>query len=237
MIKKRNVPIKSLLLDQSFSAGIGNWIADEVLYQAKVHPYQYTRSLIEEEFEALHKSITDVIGFAVKVNADSDLFPKSWLFHYRWFKGKRNKKADKDGDGDDGDAGKPKMPDGNLIVFDSVGSRTTAIVPAVQVLRGDKSAGKGKRAKGGNAGKKRKKADVDQEEDNDDDAGDEEEKKPKKSPKGKGSKGNAGKKRKKTDLDDDEDNCVADDDAEDRAEDKGSEGKKVSYYSYCISHF
>ena len=31
---KRRVPIKSLLLDQTFSAGVGNWVADEVLFQA-----------------------------------------------------------------------------------------------------------------------------------------------------------------------------------------------------------
>eukprot|EP00960_Hanusia_phi_P017236 507207-Hanusia_phi.AAC.2 len=27
------VPVKGALLDQSFCAGVGNWIADEVLYQ------------------------------------------------------------------------------------------------------------------------------------------------------------------------------------------------------------
>jgi len=26
-VKKRKVPIKALLLDQSFSAGVGNWVA------------------------------------------------------------------------------------------------------------------------------------------------------------------------------------------------------------------
>jgi formamidopyrimidine-DNA glycosylase len=37
-LKKRKAPIKALLLNQSFAAGVGNWIADEVLYQAAVHP-------------------------------------------------------------------------------------------------------------------------------------------------------------------------------------------------------
>ncbi|MEJ7658913.1 MAG: hypothetical protein WKG07_04455 [Hymenobacter sp.] len=30
--------VKPLLLDQSLTAGLGNWIVDEVLLQAKIHP-------------------------------------------------------------------------------------------------------------------------------------------------------------------------------------------------------
>lgn len=37
-MQKRKGPIKGILLDQHFLAGIGNWIADEVLYQARVQP-------------------------------------------------------------------------------------------------------------------------------------------------------------------------------------------------------
>ncbi|OBZ78938.1 Formamidopyrimidine-DNA glycosylase [Grifola frondosa] len=39
-VRKRSCPIKALLLDQSFSAGVGNWVADEILYHARVHPEQ-----------------------------------------------------------------------------------------------------------------------------------------------------------------------------------------------------
>jgi formamidopyrimidine-DNA glycosylase len=37
-IKSRKGSIKGLLLDQSFLAGIGNWVADEVLYQVNHTP-------------------------------------------------------------------------------------------------------------------------------------------------------------------------------------------------------
>lgn len=30
---------------QSFSAGVGNWVADEVLYQCRIHPEQPAASL------------------------------------------------------------------------------------------------------------------------------------------------------------------------------------------------
>jgi formamidopyrimidine-DNA glycosylase len=41
-IKSKKGSIKGLLLDQSFLAGIGNWVADEVLYQVN-----HTNSLFE----------------------------------------------------------------------------------------------------------------------------------------------------------------------------------------------
>ncbi|CAG8751190.1 25209_t:CDS:2, partial [Racocetra persica] len=109
----------ALLLNQSFSAGVGNWIADETLYQSRVHPAQYTNTLSDEQITALYENLIYVCQTAVEANADSSLFPSSWLFHYRW------SKANKAG---------AFMPDGEKILFDTVGGRTTAIVPSVQIL-------------------------------------------------------------------------------------------------------
>jgi hypothetical protein len=100
---KRTCPIKALLLDQSFSAGIGNYIAgegpirvahvlvsfvttfpDEVLYHARVHPEQRCNSLSEEQIRALHQQIKDVCTIAVNANADYTKFPDDWLFRHRW---------------------------------------------------------------------------------------------------------------------------------------------------------
>ncbi|CAG8511679.1 9772_t:CDS:10, partial [Scutellospora calospora] len=116
---KRHCPIKALLLDQSFSAGVGNWIADETLYQSRIHPAQYANTLSDEQITALYENLVYVCKTAVEVNADASLFPSSWLFHYRW--GKGNKVG-------------AFMPDGEKILFETVGGRTTAIVPSVQIL-------------------------------------------------------------------------------------------------------
>ncbi len=80
----RRVTLKGLLLDQSFAAGVGNWIADEVLYQAHLDPRRKANSLAPEEVEALRRSLRHVIRTAVGVNADKSRFPRSWLFHVRW---------------------------------------------------------------------------------------------------------------------------------------------------------
>lgn len=109
---KRKAPIKAVLLDQGAFAGIGNWIADEVLYQAKIAPKRLASSLDKKEVGALHKAIRDVLALAVKVDADYREFPESWLFHHRWGGGKG---AD--------------LIEGKEIVRETVGGRTSAWVP------------------------------------------------------------------------------------------------------------
>src|SRR6202022_1239098 len=49
MLRERKSPIKAVLLDQTFAAGIGNWIADEVLYQAGIAPKRRASTLSAAE--------------------------------------------------------------------------------------------------------------------------------------------------------------------------------------------
>jgi len=46
---------------QAFSAGVGNWVADEVLYQARIHPEQKANSLGAEQAAALHAQLQGVL--------------------------------------------------------------------------------------------------------------------------------------------------------------------------------
>ncbi|XP_019448079.1 PREDICTED: formamidopyrimidine-DNA glycosylase isoform X3 [Lupinus angustifolius] len=117
-LHKKKTEIKALLLDQSFISGIGNWVADEVLYQARIHPRQGASSLSEESCSALHKCIKEVIEKATEVGADSSQFPISWIFH------SREKKPGK------------AFVDGKTIEFITAGGRTTAYVPELQKLSG-----------------------------------------------------------------------------------------------------
>ena len=55
--------IKSLLLDQrAVCSGIGNWIADEVCYQTKIHPDQ--NFLTVKEVESIRLSIRKILNRA-----------------------------------------------------------------------------------------------------------------------------------------------------------------------------
>ena len=53
----RKAQIKPVLLDQKVVAGIGNIYADEILYDARLHPRRKTNTLSAEEWNALHAAI------------------------------------------------------------------------------------------------------------------------------------------------------------------------------------
>ena len=42
ILSKKKLPVKAFLLDQAILSGIGNWVADEILYNARIHPETYT---------------------------------------------------------------------------------------------------------------------------------------------------------------------------------------------------
>ncbi|XP_043722704.1 formamidopyrimidine-DNA glycosylase isoform X5 [Telopea speciosissima] len=149
-LSKKKIAIKALLLDQSYISGIGNWIADEVLYQSRIHPLQHSFSLSKESCETLHKCIKEVVQYAVEVDADSSCYPIEWLFHFRW--GKRSGKVNALEVGADSSQfpsswifhSREKKPgkafvDGKKIDFITAGGRTTAYVPELQKLTGKKT--------------------------------------------------------------------------------------------------
>jgi formamidopyrimidine-DNA glycosylase len=115
ILQKRKAPMKAVLLDQGTFAGIGNYLADEVLYQSKIAPARHGASLTLAEVRRLHDAIVSVLAFAVKVDADYEKFPPEWLFHHRW----------------GGKSGTEEIL-GRKIRRETIGGRTTAWVPEIQ---------------------------------------------------------------------------------------------------------
>ena len=80
-------PIKAVLLRQDRFPGIGNWMADEILWRAGVHP-----ALPAGRAAALAPRIRREIRFVARVAMSTigeswaDL-PRGWLFHRRWSDG------------------------------------------------------------------------------------------------------------------------------------------------------
>ena len=140
----KRVPVKALLLDQQNISGIGNWVGcvlldyypgfnnfaiganlvdrDEIMYDAKIHPEQYSNTLTPAQIKQLHKSIHYVCSFAVDNLADSSKFPEEWLFKHRWGKGKKDSST--------------TLPNGSKFVYITVGGRTSCVVPSVQKKTG-----------------------------------------------------------------------------------------------------
>ncbi|WP_151088267.1 DNA-formamidopyrimidine glycosylase [Hymenobacter baengnokdamensis] len=82
-LSRRKVLVKPLLLDQSLTAGLGNWIVDEVLFQAKIHPERLGSSLTPMETALLHAAIQEVLTTAIRHEANYKHFPKKFLIHAR----------------------------------------------------------------------------------------------------------------------------------------------------------
>ena len=78
-------PVKALLLDQRYFQGMGNWMADEVLWRSGIHPGQKSGKIQETQEKILFKQILFVARGAMKsVGVHGGDPPKSWLFHSRW---------------------------------------------------------------------------------------------------------------------------------------------------------
>jgi formamidopyrimidine-DNA glycosylase len=114
-LARRGAPIKAVLLDQSLFAGVGNWVADEVLYQARLSPHRPARSLSAAQVRTLRAAVLRVLRTAVAVDADSERFPRGWLFHHRW-----------------GRRAESRTAGGDSIVHETIGGRTAAWAPARQ---------------------------------------------------------------------------------------------------------
>jgi formamidopyrimidine-DNA glycosylase len=66
ILKNRKTPVKSLLLDQTLIAGIGNMYADEALFQARIHPLKPANSLSKKEIINLHEAIQYVLKKGIR---------------------------------------------------------------------------------------------------------------------------------------------------------------------------
>ena len=108
-------PIKALLLDQRYFPGMGNWMADEVLWRAKLKPSNLSGGISKIDEGRLFKQILFVVNGAIKsVGKYGGDPPTGWLFHARW----------KDG------LLCPKTK--NPLIREQIGGRTTCWCPSLQ---------------------------------------------------------------------------------------------------------
>jgi formamidopyrimidine-DNA glycosylase len=126
LVRRSRSPIKAVLLMQERFPGIGNWMADEVLWRAAIHPARRAGSLRPREVAALwrecrqvaHLALRHIAGAGGPIPADLNVgIPRTWLFLHRW-----------------SDGGKcPRT--GRLLARATIGGRTTCWSPARQKLR------------------------------------------------------------------------------------------------------
>lgn len=96
LTRRRRAPIKAALLMQERFPGVGNWMADEILWRARVGPSRAAGSLDGAETRALHRecravcrdALRKIAGVGGQLPPDLNVhIPRTWLFKYRWRKG------------------------------------------------------------------------------------------------------------------------------------------------------
>ncbi|GAB5559363.1 MAG: DNA-formamidopyrimidine glycosylase [Synoicihabitans sp.] len=126
LTRRSRAPLKAVLLMQERFPGVGNWMADEILWRAEIHPAQLAGSLTDAEISKLYREIRAVCRNAMKrIAGDGDYIPhdlnvgipNSWLFNHRWKNG--------------GTCPRSGVP----LERADIGGRTTCWSPARQVLR------------------------------------------------------------------------------------------------------
>jgi formamidopyrimidine-DNA glycosylase len=109
------LPLKAALLLQEGFPGVGNWMADEILWRAGIHPRTPAAHVHGADLKKLWKAVRFVSQRALATVGRNDSDPPAgWLFHQRWEKGGRCPK------------------DGSVLRRETVGGRTTAWCPRCQ---------------------------------------------------------------------------------------------------------
>jgi formamidopyrimidine-DNA glycosylase len=108
-------PIKAVLLLQAGFPGVGNWMADEILWQARVHPRKSAGTLTQTELRNVFSRTRSISRLSMRViGTNWGDPPKNWLFHRRWRRG--------------GVCPRDKSP----LRHATIGGRTTCWCPACQ---------------------------------------------------------------------------------------------------------
>lgn len=71
LTKKKKGKIKQILMDQKIIAGIGNIYSDEILWEAKIHPFQDISKLSEIELKKIYQAIKNILKGAIRLKGTS----------------------------------------------------------------------------------------------------------------------------------------------------------------------
>jgi len=126
IMKHKNGKVKSVLMDQTTIAGIGNIYSDEILWSAGVHPLKKTSGLREADLKKIYRAIKPVLNKAIKARGSS-------YIDYRDAQGKKGRYQEmQNAYGLRGE--KCKKRDGGIIKKIKVGGRSAHFCPVHQKL-------------------------------------------------------------------------------------------------------
>ncbi len=72
LMRRKNSPIKAVLLDQTVLAGVGNIYADESLWGAKIHPSSSVFKVPKAKLVSLYNALRDVLLLSIEKGGSTD---------------------------------------------------------------------------------------------------------------------------------------------------------------------
>jgi len=113
--RRKGSPLKAVLLQQERFPGVGNWMADEILWRCRLHPGRRAGTLGDDEVTIFFRETKQLCRDALRIiGTRYGRPPASWLFRHRWRSG-------------------GKCPrDGAMLERATIGGRTTAWCPKCQ---------------------------------------------------------------------------------------------------------
>ena len=83
--RRQRLAVKAALLMQTAFPGVGNWMADEILWRARINPRVLCGKLSAKKIEALWQEAREVCQVALEtVGIDFSDPPADWFYHQRW---------------------------------------------------------------------------------------------------------------------------------------------------------
>ena len=83
--RRSRAPLKAVLLMQERFPGVGNWMADEILWRARVNPRLLCGKLSAKQIAALWQETREVCRITLEtVGVDFSDPPADWFYHQRW---------------------------------------------------------------------------------------------------------------------------------------------------------
>ena len=83
LLGRRRGQLKAFLLDQHAVCGVGNLYADEICFQARIHPASRLENLGDEQRRLLFRLMREILHAAVDRLAYYKHYPEDWFWQWR----------------------------------------------------------------------------------------------------------------------------------------------------------
>jgi formamidopyrimidine-DNA glycosylase len=87
LLRRRGTTLKAVLQMQERFPGVGNWMADEILWRARLNPATKAGELEPAAAANLWRTVRRVTRLAIACIQEDWDYPATWLFRHRWVDG------------------------------------------------------------------------------------------------------------------------------------------------------